>query len=252
MKKLIIYDESCPMCDVYTKGMVAFDGSGTISRVGNNHLTDNAIVSRLDPKRAKHELPMVDLDGGETLYGVDTWVYAFGRGNELTRWGLSLNWLRLMLQTLYAFISYNRRIIFPPAPGRWDLFDFAPEFRPGYRLAFAGLLFAVTAVAHTTIGGFVDWPFFAFLTGQVIVAGTYIRTRRGPDWLEPFLDYCAHVGVCFIVGGLPKLIGVIGGAEWLLPIGNALIIGQHFIRVNSLQLSPWLSILFAAGLLLTI
>ncbi len=254
MRKLIIYDENCPMCRVYTKGMVAVDNSGNTHRIGSNHLTDPTIISRLDPQRARHELPMVDLDGGETLYGVDTWAWAFGRQNEGVRRLLSLNYLRTILQAVYAFISYNRRIIVPQQPGRWDLFDLTPDFRPGYRLAFAALVLVltVTAVVHTAAIGYVDGPFFAFLIGQLLVVGLYACIRRSANWQESFLDYAAHLGLCFLIGGLPKLIGIVTGAEWLLPVGNALIVGQHFIRGYSLQLSPWLSVLFAAGLLLTV
>lgn len=79
MKKLIIYDQRCPMCRLYTKGMVAMDTTGSLLRMGSDQFTDKALLSRLDRQRARHELPMIDLDGGETLYGVDTWAYAFGR-----------------------------------------------------------------------------------------------------------------------------------------------------------------------------
>ncbi len=44
MKKLIIYDESCPMCRVYTKGMVAMDTTGTLARIGNGHVADTGIL----------------------------------------------------------------------------------------------------------------------------------------------------------------------------------------------------------------
>lgn len=75
MEKLIIYDESCPMCKLYTKGMVAADTSGCLTRLSSGQLTQETI-NRIDQQRARHEIPLVDLDGGETLYGVDTWIYA--------------------------------------------------------------------------------------------------------------------------------------------------------------------------------
>lgn len=251
MKKVVIYDESCPMCRLYTKGMVAADRSGQLGRLGNHHLTDRVIISRLDEQRARHEIPLVDLDGGETLYGIDTWAYAFGQRSQLITRALTRSWLRAALRSLYAFISYNRRIIVATAPGRWNLFDLTPDFRPGYRLSFAVLTLALTVVAHTLVTGSLDVPFFLFLAGQLLVAGAYIRLHTDSDRLEPFLDYCAHVGLCFLIGGLPKLIGIMTGTDWLLPVGNALIIGQHFIRTQTIPLSPWLSVGFAAGLLLT-
>ena len=250
MKKLIIYDAGCPMCRLYTKGMVAADGSGCLTRLSSDQLSDTTLLSRIDPRRAKHEIPLVDLDGGETLYGVDTWVYALSQRTDRPEKLLSLSWLRAALQTLYAFISYNRRIIITSAPGRWQLLDLQPEFRLGYRLAFVMLVMSVVGGLHYAFVGSLEWRVAALLTGQIGLVAAYLRLTKRPDFVETLLDYCGHLGMSLLLGGVVMTIGLVGHWPTGLLIGTALAISQHFIRMYRLGLNPWLSASFAVLYLL--
>lgn len=246
MRKLIIYDESCPMCRLYTKGMVAADASGCLTRLSSSQLTQETI-NRVDRQRARHEIPLVDLDGGETLYGVDTWIYAFGKQNRHLKKLLSLDWIKSCLQLLYAFISYNRRIIITSAPGRWNLLDLQPDFRLGYRLAFIiaifGLVSLLAAVVHFPV-----WPpaFLLLLVSQVFISCIYIAKCHNDNFHQTMLDYTGHLGMSLFIGGFVSALGLIMNWSALVQIGCALIIGQHFIRGYRLGLSPWLSVCFAS------
>lgn len=246
MRKLIIYDESCPMCKLYTKGMVAADTSGCLTRLGNSQLTQETI-NRIDQQRARHEIPLVDLDGGETLYGVDTWIHAFGQQSEQLKKLLSLSWIKSGLQTLYAFISYNRRIIITSAPGRWNLLDLQPDFRLSYRLAFIltvfGLVGGLAAIVHFPI-----WlpATLLLIISQLVIACVYIATRHDDDFRQMMLDYTGHLGMSLLTGGFVSAIGFTMGWPALIQIGGALVIGQHFIRSYRLGLSPWLSVCFVS------
>ena len=246
MKKLIIYDESCPMCKLYTKGMVAADTSGCLTRLGNGQVTQETI-KRIDKQRARHEIPLVDLDGGETLYGVDTWIYAFSQQNKQLKKLLSLNWIKSCLQTLYAFISYNRRIIITSAPGHWNLLDLQPDFRLDYRLAFIitvfGLVGGLAAIVHFPI-----WlpATLLLIISQLLIASLYIAKRPDGDFRQTMLDYTGHLGMSLLTGGFVSTIGFTTGWPALIQIGGALVIGQHFIRCYRLGLSPWLSVCFAS------
>ncbi|GAB4037834.1 hypothetical protein [Spirosoma jeollabukense] len=244
MKKLIIYDESCPMCKLYTKGMVAADTTGNLTRIGSGQLTQDTI-NRIDPQRARHEIPLVDLDGGDTLYGVDTWIYAFGQRNKQIENLLSMHWLKVILQKLYAFISYNRRIIITSAPGRWQLFDLQPEFRIGYRIAFILVVFGlIGGLLATTI--FPVWvpAVVALIVSQLIVTSLYLFSLHSDDFLQIILDYAGHLGMSVLIGCLLSAIGLTTGWTLLVPVGYALMIGQHFIRTYRLGLNPWLSVCF--------
>ncbi|MCX6217258.1 hypothetical protein [Spirosoma sp.] len=252
MKKLIIYDESCPMCKVYTKGMVSGDHSGSLTRMGSGQLTQE-LIARLDPQRAKHEIPLVDLDGGQTLYGVDTWLYAFGQRSKSVAKLLSLRWLKAVLQKLYAFISYNRRIIITSAPGRWNLLDLQPDFHAGYRLAFI-------IVISSLIGGLfsaINFPIWlpaaiALVLGQLTIVGLYLLRQQPDTFGQTMLDYVGHFGMSLLLGSLVSSLLLIIGHPTLVPLGYALMIGQHYIRTYRLGLNPWLSVCFTVLVFLLI
>jgi hypothetical protein len=204
-------------------------------------------INRIDQQRARHEIPLVDLDGGETLYGVDTWIYALGKQNQQMEKLLSLNWIKSSLQTLYAFISYNRRIIITSAPGRWNLLDLQPDFRLDYRLAFIltvfGLVSGLAAIVHFPI-----WlpATLLLLISQLSVTCLYLAVRHDDNFLQTMLDYAGHLGMSLLVGGFVSALGFTMGWPALIQIGCALAIGQHFIRSYRLGLSPWLSVCFAS------
>ncbi len=245
VKKLIVYDASCPMCRIYTKGMVAADTTGNLSRIGNNELTQKDLLARLDRQRARHEIPLIDLDGGETLYGVDTWIHAIGHRNKQIKNLLSLNWLKAVLQKVYAFISYNRRIIITSAPGRWNLLDLQPDFRSDYRLAFILVVFSLIGVLFSSTNFSIWLPAaMALVVAQLIITCLYVFSAHADTLLQTMLDYAGHLGMSLLVGGIISAIGVTVGWSGLVLSGYALIIGQHFIRTYRLGLSPWLSVCF--------
>ncbi|GAB3950592.1 hypothetical protein GCM10028805_28950 [Spirosoma harenae] len=243
MKKLIIYDDSCPMCRLYTKGMVSADESGCLQRIGGNQLADKTLVDRLDLQRARHEIPLIDLDGGETLYGVDTWIYALGQRNQSTAKLLSLNWFNLLLRKIYAFISYNRRIIITSPPGRWQLLDLQPDFSLKLRILF--ILVVFTLISTLSIIG-PKWPstFFLLVPAQILTVSLYLLAQRSGNYLEELFDYIGHLGMSLLVGMSIMTIGYAINQSPLILIGYALMIGQHFIRSYRLGLTPWLSIIF--------
>jgi len=245
MKKLIVYDGSCPMCRLYTKGMVEADRSGGLSRISNDQLMQESIVNRLDTQRARHEIPLVDLEGGETLYGIDTWAYAFGHRNERVEKLLAIGWFRTMLNQLYAFISYNRRIIITSAPGRWQLLDLQPEFRAGYRLAFIGIVFGCLTIMGTTAIFPIWFPaVVGLILSQMLITTLYLLITQTGNSYETLLDYIGHLGMSLLIGGSIATVGAMTDWPFLVSIGYALAIGQHYIRSYRLGLSPWLSVCF--------
>ena len=237
------------MCRLYTKGMVLADPS--LARIGNGQLTNPVLLNKIDRQRAKHEIPLIDLDGGETHYGVDTWTYAFGPKNSLLSRLLATGWLRVLLQKLYAFISYNRRIIITSAPTRPQLLDLQPDFHLAYRLAFVGLVLGLVGVLYVGINGSL-LPIATLTGSQLMLAGLYVGATRRGIFPETILDYMGHLGMSLLVGGVLIWLGMAVGSPTLGQVGCALAIGQHFIRAYRLSLNPWLSVVYTSLLLLTV
>ena len=72
--KVIVFDDSCPMCRLYTYGFVAWGFLRDENRVGFANL-DPRILAQLDLKRARHEIPLFDRRSGVAYFtrGIRRW-----------------------------------------------------------------------------------------------------------------------------------------------------------------------------------
>lgn len=141
-QKTILYDDNCPLCCWYTD---AFVQTGLLEAEGRQSFTDielETLTEQLDLARSKDEIPLLDDQGGATLYGIDSLLYLLGQ-----RWpwmpkvaGLTpIDWF---LRRLYKLISYNRRVIVAkPTPA--NAFDCSPQFNYFYRYVYLAMALMV-------------------------------------------------------------------------------------------------------------
>ena len=244
MEKILIYDESCPACRAYTKGFVRLGLLSSAGRQSNCSLQNRHLLKQVDPQRARNEIPLIDTETGKTHYGVDALLIILAsRWPQFSQYMRRRFWYRLW-EGFYAFISSNRRIIAPPKPGRWEILDLQPDFQPRLRLLFIGLIFSCILLVHTLSIQQIDWPLFALIGSQLALVVLHTRLAQQTNRLETILDYMGHLGMCFLIGGVFKYIGFSLHQEWLMVIGSALIIGQHFVRTSLLGVSSWVSLWF--------
>jgi predicted DCC family thiol-disulfide oxidoreductase YuxK len=111
-KHVIIYDDECPLCDLYTGGFVK---SGMLDERGRTPFRsmDKRIESMIDRKRACNEIALVNEETGRVLYGTESLCAIISNSypflNGLFRFPPFV-WL---INKLYSFISYNRKVIIP-------------------------------------------------------------------------------------------------------------------------------------------
>ena len=131
--KVIIYDDSCPMCKLYTYWFVAWGFLAPENRIGFATAPAN-ITSHVDLDRGRHEIPLFDRDTKETIYGLKALTYVLG-----SRW----TWLKpffesrvfmWMFYPLYQIITYNRRVI--AGCQACCGFDCAPDLNRFYRSVY--------------------------------------------------------------------------------------------------------------------
>lgn len=131
--KVIIYDDSCPMCKLYTYWFVAWGFLKPENRIGFA-TAPREITSHVDLDRGRHEIPLYDRATKETLYGLNALTFILG-----SRW----TWLKPLFRSqpffwafypLYQIITYNRRVI---AGCRACCgFDCAPDLNRFYRSVY--------------------------------------------------------------------------------------------------------------------
>lgn len=135
---IIIYDDECPLCSLYTNGFVK---SGLLDENGRKAFSAAAKnnVSNIDLTRACNEIALINTKDNSVRYGVDSLMLVVG--NSIPVFKPIFNWkpFRFVMNLLYFFISYNRKVI---APGR--TFEGSNQCTPSFNLTYRCLYMIFT------------------------------------------------------------------------------------------------------------
>jgi predicted DCC family thiol-disulfide oxidoreductase YuxK len=254
--KAIIYDSSCPMCQAYTKGFVKWGLLADEHRIAFCELQPEQARRYLDLQRSRHEIPLVDLGGGDTLYGVDALTYLLSQRMPSIGKLMQNTLVSKAIRKFYNFISYNRRVITATASAPQGI-DCAPDFRLGYRITF--IIFA------SVLAGLITWGlgqsarhYLSGLNGltMLLICGTGWLLQSGAAILliksQLRIEYLGQLAVLMLIGTLVLLPGMAMDAltghtctGWLLGsvVGSSILMHiEHFRRIAYLNLSQrWLA-----------
>ncbi|RFZ91803.1 DUF393 domain-containing protein [Mucilaginibacter conchicola] len=157
----ILYDAECPMCDIYTKAFVKTGLLDSAGRTPYQELAQDAcpLVNR---QRAADEIALVNHETGEVTYGISSLFKVLGAAMPVFKSLFAFKPFVWVMSKVYAFISYNRRVIIPAAK---DDFMYQPTFKLRYRIAYLLLTWLVTAAILT--------QYAPLLQGMVPVGSAY-------------------------------------------------------------------------------
>ena len=68
--KILIYDDNCPLCSWYSGEFVRFGFLASEGRKAFSSL-DTSLLSRIDFEKSRNEIPLLDTENGQVLYGID-------------------------------------------------------------------------------------------------------------------------------------------------------------------------------------
>jgi predicted DCC family thiol-disulfide oxidoreductase YuxK len=152
---VVLFDAECPMCSMYTNAFVKTGMLDNNGREAYQTIPQNACPV-YDRQRAVNEIALLDMKSGEVTYGIKSLFKILGNAWPLFTPLFAFKPFVWLMSKVYAFISYNRRVIIPPT--REDAaFAYQPTFKLHYRIAF--LLFTwfctgfiLTQYAHLLVG----------------------------------------------------------------------------------------------------
>jgi len=159
---VILYDSECPMCKVYTH---AFTSTGMLDKEGRAPYQEmpSFACPVVDQQRAVNEIALVNTVTGEVNYGIESLFKVIGHSFPVFSPLFSFPPFVRLMRKVYAFISYNRKVIIPaPKTAGHAL---APSFSLRYRILW---LFFTVAVA-----GFVLTRYAGLLTGILPKGNSY-------------------------------------------------------------------------------
>ena len=139
--QVILYDDSCPMCRLYTGAFVRCGIMDADGRVAFSKAPP-AVRGRLDLERARREIPLCDLATGQVRYGLDALFYVLGERFPAFGRLLRIRAIKAFWTPVYFWISFNRRML-AGCPPPTDGLDCGPPLHRGFWLA----LLAVAALA---------------------------------------------------------------------------------------------------------
>jgi hypothetical protein len=142
----LLYDEDCPLCRVYTKGFIT---AGMLDENGKKPYCQlsNDEQTFVDIKRASNEIALVDTKNKTVIYGIDSLLKVIGHSFPWMEKIGTLQPIYFLLQKLYKFISFNRKVIIPSKINPEIKLQCIPDFNIKYRwvyIAFATIITTFT------------------------------------------------------------------------------------------------------------
>jgi hypothetical protein len=108
---LILFDSECPMCRVYTQAFVASGMLGAEGRAA--YQTEMESCPLIDRQRAVNEIALINLGNGQVTYGISSLFKVIGNACPAFAPLFACRPFAWVMGKVYAFISYNRRVIIP-------------------------------------------------------------------------------------------------------------------------------------------
>lgn len=263
---IVLFDAECLMCQAYTLAFVKsgmLDGNGRAAY--QNELTN--FCPLIDKQRAVNEIALVNLANGEVTYGIKSLFKIIGNAFPVFSLLFSLKPFAWLMSKLYAFISYNRRVIIP-ANSHSQSFAYQPSFKIQYNIAYLLLTwfstgYILTAYAHLLTGIVPlgnSYREYFICGGQIIFQGIVISTFKK----EKLWDYLGNMMTISFAGSLLlfvmlcishwfKITPIVAVLYFLAVAGSMFL--EHIRRTKLLNLGLTLTItwaLYRAGLLVLI
>lgn len=252
----LLYDENCPLCHWYTRMFVKFGFIQVESRQSYQQAIQDDQLS-FDKERAKSEIAFVR-EGEGTLYGVDSMLKVISYKWKAVSYIGHFFLFYWMLQLLYRFISFNRKIIAPTVCGTEC--SCTPKFNLFWRIVFISFCGLITYILVGNYFNFELKPYlnnehfsleFVLFIAQLIFQTIVFKLLKQRD----LFTYLGHVSFISLLGAL-----ALGGAKVVLTLIESLnfqtgilapfIFGvvvclmliEHYRRVKLLGLSSWLTV----------
>jgi len=246
----LIYDDSCPLCQSYSKAFVNTGLLNEENREAYQNMSENTCML-IDKRRACNEIALVNKKTGEVLYGIDSILKIITTPLPILNRFLTFKPIYWLLKKCYSFISYNRKVIMP---NNEKLDNCIPDFNMKYRVLYILFTWIFTSFVllkfsyHIT--KFIPESNFGrefFICGGQIVFQSLILIRYSS---RQKMDYLGNMMTISFLGSLLIYVGI-GLGNKLNFSENAFIIYfltvaffmfiEHFRRMKLIQMPKTVS-----------
>lgn len=234
---ILIYDDDCPMCRAYSGAFTRMGLLKKENRVPFHSIPDESFAGKMDPIKSKNEIPLINLQTGETLYGTEALIEILSQRWPFFRYFKTNPLLHFLSRRAYFFVSYNRKVIVPatPKPGSVDC---SPSFSLPYRLSFIlmaiglGSVFYKMAFPHLAYQNQISIGILAL--GIQCIGFLFVQK-------EKIADYAGNIALLWFLQGFVLYLtrsvqSLFHSSFWVLYPGIFMLFClAHFRRSNLLQ-----------------
>ena len=230
----IIYDDECPMCNLYTGAFVKSGMLDNAGRIPYSSFAKDPSAS-IDLLRARNEIALINRKDQTITYGLDSRLKIIGNSFHFLRPLFRIKLFRSLMVPLYYFISYNRKVIVPGnSPEKNNACT--PTFNIKYRFAYILFAWLVTSLilnsySHSLAPLVPETNFyreFLICGGQIAFQGILLSIFLK----EKVLSYLGHLMTISLGGALLLLLL----KPVLLLIGSPSLFILYFLMVAFLML----------------
>lgn len=247
---VIIYDDDCPLCNLYTGAFVKMKFLDTNGRLPYEKI-NQIDTADLEEERSKNEIPLYNVKTRTFDYGVNSLLKILGNRWSLFRSIAKFQAIVSLIKVIYNFISFNRKVIIPGNP---LINSCTPTFNLKYRTAYLVFCWLSVAVvlylySHLLTGIISSQNFNAELLiagGQVLFQGIFI-IKKGRVTIYEYLGNMMTVSLAGAIGLIPMIfisLFISINPVWALlyfSVVAVLMFAEHFRRVKLLVLPTALS-----------
>lgn len=239
----LIYDNECPMCNIYSKG---FTKCGMLDENGREAFTELSSKNKIliDFHRAKNEIALVDHNENRVVYGLDSLLLIIGNSFPLLEKIARIQPLHWFFKKLYSFVSYNRKQIIPSAKDQTEE-ACVPDFNLKYRLAYMTFVVIFSGYILSLFSAKVGvglnhnfWREFTICIGQIVWQTVFLKSYlKGNIW-----NYLGNMMTVSLIGTLlliPALCLNLNAMFSVIYFGTVVVIMflEHIRRCRILKLN---------------
>lgn len=200
----LLYDEDCPLCQTYTS---AFIKTGMLDQNGRKpfHEISSNELEFLDVTRAKNEIALIDYNTKTVSYGIDSLLKVLSNSFPIIGKLGHINVLNNMLKLLYAFISYNRKVIIPSEKSKHQTYTCEPSFNYPFRISYIIFGVLITGILLTKFSNVIPsitdgnyYREFAIAFGQLVFQSLFLYKKS----FQTQLNYYGNMITVSLIGAL--------------------------------------------------
>lgn len=254
----LLYDRDCPLCALYTD---AFIKAGLLDENGRTAYEEGITLyaGKLDETIACNEIALINTRSGNVTYGVESLLLILASRFPSLKTLTQQKVLVLVLKKIYAFISFNRKVIATSA--NYTAQTCVPEFKLFYRLLYiiVSAVFTSTILLHYSRLLYPLLPpsnmtrEYLICFGQLIFQSAILLCIRSKKTM--LFDYLGNMMTVSLLGAL-LLIPALLVNHWLV-LSPFLFLGyffavvmcmflHHMRRVKNIKAPFWLSYTWVA------